>query len=178
MRNPTLFLSPSLSLSLSHSVSLSLSLSLSLSHSLSLTLSVSLSLSPSLSLSLIGIGHLGKGTGFGAQQTQSVRQRRYATLSLLNREESKHCQHIQIVVVLSDGSQTARRRIMYQDPPQYILSVTPTHNQHHLTSTKYSYPYIGGAPLGYGCAHAIVLSKIKEALGLDQVHRTSTPSLL
>ena len=27
----------------------------------------------------------------------------------------------------------------------------------------------GGAPLGYGCAHAIVLSKIKDALGLDQV---------
>ena len=27
----------------------------------------------------------------------------------------------------------------------------------------------GGVPLGYGCAHAIVLSKIKEALGLDQV---------
>lgn len=27
----------------------------------------------------------------------------------------------------------------------------------------------GGAPLGYGCAHSIILSKIKEALGLDQV---------
>ena len=32
----------------------------------------------------------------------------------------------------------------------------------------------GGAPLGYGCAHAIVLSKIKEALGLDQVSLVSS----
>jgi hypothetical protein len=27
----------------------------------------------------------------------------------------------------------------------------------------------GGAPLGFGCAHSIILSKIKETLGLDQV---------
>jgi hypothetical protein len=27
----------------------------------------------------------------------------------------------------------------------------------------------GGSPMGYGCAHSLVLSKIKDALGLDQV---------
>lgn len=26
----------------------------------------------------------------------------------------------------------------------------------------------GGAPLGFGCAHALILSKVKAALGLDQ----------
>lgn len=32
----------------------------------------------------------------------------------------------------------------------------------------------GGAPCGYGCAHKIILSKIKDALGLDQCHSAFT----
>ena len=35
-------------------------------------------------------------------------------------------------------------------------------------SERAQYGNSGGAPMGYGCANAIVLSKIKDALGLDQ----------